>query len=62
MIIKISGKGKTGGVGHLNVNNNKITDLKEITNTLAHTFENIPRLIIIRANSNFFKNRQKKVN
>ena len=31
MIRKISGKGKTGGVGHLNVNNNKITDLKEIT-------------------------------
>lgn len=39
MIRKISGKGKTGGVGHLNVNNDKITDLKEITNTLATTFE-----------------------
>ena len=37
MIRKISGKGKTGGVGHLNVNNNKITDLKEITNTLEST-------------------------
>ena len=32
MIRKISGKRKIGGVGHLNVSNNMITDLKEIIN------------------------------
>ena len=38
MVRKISVKTSTNSIKHLNKNNNLITDLKEISNTLAENF------------------------
>ena len=46
MVRRISGKSKTNTVSHLKSNNNDITDVKEICNTLAEQFA-FNHLIII---------------
>ena len=38
MVRKIQGKGKSSSLGHLNVNNKKVTSKKDIFNTLADAF------------------------
>ena len=38
MVRKIQGKGKSSSLGHLNVNNKKVTSKKDISNTLADAF------------------------
>ena len=38
MVHKIQGKGKSSSLGHLNVNNKKVTSKKDISNTLADAF------------------------
>ena len=38
MVRKIQGKGKFSSLGHLNVNNKKVTSKKDISNTLADAF------------------------
>ena len=38
MVRKIQGKGKSSSLGHQNVNNEKVTSKKEISNTLADAF------------------------
>ena len=38
MVRKIQGKGKSSSLGHLNVNNRKVTSKKYISNTLADAF------------------------
>ena len=39
MVRKIQGKGKSSSLGHLNVNNEKVTSKKkDISNTLADAF------------------------
>ena len=38
MVCKIQGKGKSSSLGHLNVNNKKVTSKKDISNTLAEKF------------------------
>ena len=38
MVRKIQEKGKSSSLGHLNVNNEKVTSEKDISNTLADAF------------------------
>ena len=38
MVRKIQGKGKSSSLGHLNVNNKKVTSKKDISKTPAHAF------------------------
>ena len=38
MVRKLAGKYHSGDIPHLEVNNNKITDIQDISNELAHTF------------------------
>ena len=38
MVRKIQGKGKSSSLGHLNVNNEKVTSKKDISHTLADVF------------------------
>ena len=38
MVRKIQGKGKSSSLGHLNVNNEKVTSKQDISNTLADAF------------------------
>ena len=38
MVRKHQGKGKSSSLGHLNVNNKKVTSKKDISNTLADAF------------------------
>ena len=38
MVRKIQGKGKSSSLGHLNVNNKKVTSKKDISNNLADAF------------------------
>ena len=38
MVRKIQGKGKSSSLGHLNVNNEKVTSKKDMSNTLADAF------------------------
>ena len=38
MVRKIQGKGESSLLGHLNVNNSKVTSKKDISNTLADIF------------------------
>ena len=38
MVRKIQGKGNSGSLGHLNVNNEKVTSKNDISNTLADAF------------------------
>ena len=38
MVRKIQGKGKSSSLGHLHVNNEKVTSKKDISNTLADVF------------------------
>ena len=38
MVQKLAGKYHSGDIPHLEVNNNKITDIQDISNELAHTF------------------------
>ena len=38
MVSKNQGKGKSSSLGHLNVNNEKETSKKDISNTLADAF------------------------
>ena len=40
MVRKLAGKYHSGDIPHLEVNNNKITDIQDISNELAHTFSN----------------------
>ena len=42
MVRKLAGKyhSGSGNISHLEVNNNKITDIQDISNELAHTFSN----------------------
>ena len=38
MVRKIQGKGKSSSLGHLNINNEKVTSKKDISNNLADVF------------------------
>jgi len=38
MVRKLAGKYHSGDIHHLEVNSNKITDIQDISNELAHTF------------------------
>jgi len=40
MVRKLAGKYHSGDIPNLEFNNNKITDIQDISNELAHTFSN----------------------
>ena len=60
MVRKISGKSPTTIVKHLNKNNNLITDITEITNTLADTFSHNSSTQQYSTQFQHFKNNKEK--
>ena len=59
MVRKIQGKGESSSLGHLNVNNIKVTSKKDISNTLADVFSKIPLLKTILKKSKILNNKKK---